>query len=157
MRLHTNVISFADLYRAESVSEVRMETFTKHGSTVRSHAFEIHLVGTDRHHSSRRPNSGRYGSNGNEVYAATWDQWGVFLRHLFEIDPQMIAGSPSRPTYANLSDFNLKTDYRFKVNAGGAAMWPRDEHGDHRWQPGREPRTRECTRCTTRQVYPIAG
>ena len=155
MRLHTNVIDYLHLLAAASVSEVGMDTYTEHRSTIRTRAFEIHLVGTEAHHSARRPNSGRYGHDGREVYAATWDQWGVFLRHLFEIDPTMVCGSPTRPVYGSLTAFTLATDGRFRVNAGGAAMFPRDEHGDHHWQPGSDLRTRECSKCSARQIFPV--
>lgn len=157
MRLHTDKVTFSDLYAAASVAQVSMETFTQHGSRARDHAFEVKLVGTEDAHSARRPNSGRYGRGYGDIYAASWDQWGIFLRHLYEIDPTMVCGSPTRPVYANLSDFDYKTDGRFLINAGGAAMWPLDEHGDHRWQPGSEVRTRECTKCSARQIFPREG
>jgi hypothetical protein len=154
MRLHTSKVTYRDLQSAASVAQARLDHSDEHRSTVRDRAFEVKLVGGFEVHSARRPNSGHWGSDGS-VYAATWDQWGVFLRHLYEIDPMMVCGSPSRPTYASLIPFTLHTDGRFKVNAAGAAMWPRDEHGDHRWQPGTAPRTRECTKCTARQIFPV--
>lgn len=156
MRLHNNHLTYRNAAEAASVAQANLDDFTGHGSTIRPRAWEVRLLGGFEVHSARRPNDRQYHA-GTDTYAATWDQWGVFLRHLYEIDPQMVCGSPSRPTYANLTAFTVATDGRFKVNAAGAAMWPRDEHGDHRWQPGSELRTRECSKCTARQVYSIAG
>lgn len=153
MRLHNNHLTYRNLAEAASVAQASLDHVNQHKSTSRARAWEVRLVGGVEVHSARRPNSGHRGADGGDVYAATWDQWGVFLRHLFEIDPMMVCGSPTRPVYATLLDFCLKTDYRFDVNAGGAAMWPRDEHGDHRWEPGREVRTRECAKCTARQIF----
>lgn len=158
MRLHTDrTIDYRKITEAVSVAQANLDDVTEHGSRSHARAWEVRLIGGFEVHSARRPNSGHRGADGSDVYAATWDQWGVFLRHLYEIDPTMVCGSGKRPVYASLLDFSLKTDYRFNVNANGAAMWPHDEHGDHRWMPGSEPRTRECTKCTARQIYPIAG
>ena len=153
MRLHNNHLTYRNVAEAASVAQAHLDHSDEHGSTVRDRAFEVKLVGGFEVHSARRPNN--RGRHGNVDYAATWDQWGVFLRHLYQIDPRMVCGSPSRPVYGSLTAFNAHTDHRFEVNAAGAAMWPRDEHGDHRWQPGTEPRTRECTRCTARQIFPV--
>lgn len=142
MRLHTDILAPSDIYRAVTaagMTGVHVEA-TRHGSRARDHAFEVHLTGT----SSRRPNGGNYGAGAG--YAATWDEWGMFLAALFELDPQAIAGTPGRPTYASGETFHAATWDRFKSltaphqHGGSGHKWTRDGYSP--WQ--------ECDSCEAR-------
>lgn len=122
MRIHTDNITWRDLMDAarKAGREVRA-TASEHGSRSRVLAWEVSLTGT----SGRRPNTGRYGSPVGEddgTRAATWDEWGMLLAHLFEVDPDATAGP-----YDGVSDFDYKTGGRYD------ALTPEDQHRNHRW------------------------
>ena len=141
MRLHTNSITREDLYAAANHAMVQI-SLTEHGSRSRDHAYDVHLTGS----SNRRPNSGNYGAD-NDVYAATWDQWGVFFAWLFDVDPGMIAGTPKRPTYNGRDDFHDKTYGRFEWTdrSNQRDYWPEDSHGNHSWNG------RACRKCSAQR------
>ena len=69
------------------------------GSRTRRYAADVHLVswvggkGTDHPY---RSNSG---------WAATYDEWGWFLAHVFAADPSAIAGP-----YKGIDDFHAQVD-----------------------------------------------
>jgi len=107
--------------------------FTQHGSRSRDRGFEVRLTGE----SKRRPNSGTRGAG--DDYAATWDQWGVFIAYLFDRDPEMMTQD-----YADLDEFQFRTNYRFNVEG----YWPSDAHGDHRFKSYGVPYRQECTKCS---------
>lgn len=114
MRIHTSA-TLEDVREAGKVARVTFTTLAEHGSRSRDRAFEVILSGE----SSRWPNGGRDTMNGK---AATWDQWGVFLAHLFDVDPQLRCQA-----YDGAYDFHMQTTERF------ADGWPDDAHGDHSW------------------------
>lgn len=144
MRIHSDVITSDDIHRAALIARVDYDggRFTIHGSRSRARAFNVLLTGESR----RRPNSGARGAG--DLYAATWDQWGVFLGYLFGIDPDMLT-----PYYADAADFDYKTDGRFDPNTramidGEPAYWPADAHGDHTFDFSGTPGSQSCTKCT---------
>jgi hypothetical protein len=123
MRLHSSVLAPSDIYRATTaagMTGVNVE-LTSHGSRSRAAAYNVHLTGT----SSRRPNSGKGGAGHPDDRAATWDEWGMFLAALFELDPDMIAGT----AYASREHFRAVTHERFD------ALTAPYQHGGggHRW------------------------
>ena len=127
MRIHTSSnVSHDDILTAASSAEAWAE-ITEHGSRKRSHAFEVHLTG-----SSKRRNAT------NTDYAATWDQWGIFIAAVFEIDPEA-----TMTYYTDAADFHYQTGTRF---ADGR---PADMHGDHtfRWNGS----ATQCTKCSAVQ------
>jgi hypothetical protein len=130
MRIHTNADMQA-IYHAETVAGVQIDNLTPHGSRKSTRAFEVLLTGD----SNRRPNGGSYGA-GNS-YAATWDQWGVFLAKIFEIDPDASCWA-----YENAADFHYKTSTRF------AEGWPEDAHGDHTFRFQGVAGQQSCTKCS---------
>lgn len=105
MRIHTDTLTSADVYNAcdaatRSVSgtkTVRPTRLELHGSRKRARAFDVILTGSN----SRR-------QNGGQDYAATYDEWGYFLAHLFARDPQMTCDY-----YDDAADFQTKTDRRY--------------------------------------------
>ena len=133
MRIHTSVLTMSDIHEAARVARVDFGRLNEHGSRTRARAFDVTLTGESR----RRPND--RGSNPG-AYAATWDQWGVFLAVLFDRDPAMVT-----PYYSDRDDFERKTAYRFH---GGT--WPVDAHGDHDFRFNGIGIS--CTKCSARQV-----
>lgn len=134
MRIHTDTLTAHDIVRsaaARGMSDVRAErtigvhaSLTMHRSLSRRHAFDVRLTGT----SSRRPN-GWDPQWWDDVHAATWDEWGMFLATLFDLDPNAIVGSVKHPIYAGREHFHAVTRGRFKM------LTADQQHGraGHRW------------------------
>jgi len=133
MRIHTNTLTASDLDDAARIARVEFGRMTEHGSRSRDHAFDVTLTGE----SKRRPNGGTSGAS--DDYAATWDQWGVFLGVLFDRDPEMTCRA-----YKDFVDFDYVTKCRF-VDRG---VFPDDYHGDHTFRWNGIPRQQDCTKCS---------
>lgn len=120
MRLHTNTLTHADFINAQLVAKVQADV-TMHNSRSRDHGFTVKLTGD----APNRPNGWNRDRDG-DVHAASWDQWGIFLSVLFDRDPDMVVGSVGRPTYANVYDFDRKTQGRFArhLNSEGVRVAP---------------------------------
>jgi len=121
MRIHTNTLGAADLMAAvERAGAAVTMTYSRHGSRSHAYAYDVTLRGS----SSRRPNGGNRGAN-SDAYAATWDEWGMFLGELFRRDP----GAVVPRVYAGAEHFRWATDYRFDVltapyqHAGAGHSW----------------------------------
>jgi hypothetical protein len=122
MRIHTDTLSYADVYAAaERAGNGVNVTATRRGSRKRDHAFNVYLTGT----SSRRPNS-QSGDYAHDGHAATWDEWGMFLAELFRRDPA--ATVPG--VYETAEHFRWATGARFDT------LTPDQQHGaaGHRWE-----------------------
>ena len=107
MRVHTSLT--ADQVRAcagDTGTWLTVLTLDKHGSHTHPRAFEVVLSGeSPRRGASTLPDS--------DYYAATWDQWGLFLGRLFHADPAArIAG-----VYDDARDFHWQTGDRFRKGA----------------------------------------
>ncbi len=153
MRIHTDVLSARDIFAAAKAARADLE-ITRHGSRSRTAAFNVHLTGESR----RRPNR----QHESHEYAATWDQWGVFLSILFDLDPELVT-----PYDKSRSAFHLRTHFRFEssgVIAGteiaaaypglvAGAYWPVDAHGDHRFEFAGVPRSRACKSCSAVEIW----
>jgi len=96
-----------------------MVDHARKGSRSRAVAWDVKLTGT----SSRRPNGGNRGADG-DAYAATWDEWGMFLAELFRRDPD--ATIPG--VYESEAHFRWSTGERFDDLA------PAQQHRNHRWE-----------------------
>lgn len=102
MRIHAYTITPDDLRAAAEAAgafshgNVSMQ-FVRKGSRTHDLAYEVNLFG-DGTASKRRSQADR------DEYAATWDQWGVFLAELFVRDPDMKAGP-----YNGSEDFHRQT------------------------------------------------
>jgi hypothetical protein len=148
----------------------------RHGSRSRDHAFDVKLEGESR----RRPNGGSSGVEYGSGYAATWDQWGVFLAVLFDLDPNALT-----PYDSGREAFTARTHERFmptesvegvtlhrSTNANvvnvptypgspstlfvqhvAAHYWPEDAHGDHRFEFVGVPRSQSCRKCSAVQSW----
>lgn len=101
MRIHSDKVTLSDITEAErfatrnspGVDPVIATRWTEHGSRKRTRAWDVILTGSN----SRR-------QNGGPDQAATWDEWGWFLAHLFTVDPNAVAGP-----YKGSEDFHRKT------------------------------------------------
>jgi hypothetical protein len=179
MRIHSDHLTTSDVYRAARHARVDVVELTEHKSQSRDHSFNVKLEGESR----RRPNGGASGKGYASGYAATWDQWGVFLAILFDIDPAAICGTAKRPIYADRVDYQRNTNGRFgapplgtgvstnyhvvngrdeydpavTVHRLGADYWPNDAHGDHtfRFEGIRFDGAivHRCTKCSAAQIH----
>lgn len=102
------------------------------GSRTHPRKFAVRLTG-----SGYRVNSGNRGAG--DLIGATWDEWGLFLAHVFDADPGARAGAPP---YNGRNHYHAVTGYRF----AGQVM-PADTHRRHRWTRDGARRQR-CTGCT---------
>ena len=127
MRIHSNVLTYQDVYDAARHAKAHLDTASQHGSRSRSHAFEVKLRGLSR----RRPNF----YNGDGQYAATWDQWGVFFGLLFEADPDMLIDGKE-----DLDAFGYRTGWRFD----NPTEFEHPLDHDHRFRYAGTPREQEC-------------
>jgi hypothetical protein len=137
MRLHSDKVTREDIRAAlaQAGAYVPGHEIAQHGSRKRARAYDIKLRGS----SARRPNF--YDGSGD--YAATWDQWGVFLGHLYRIDPDMIAGDQ----YTSAAHYNARTFGRF-----AAPGMPEDAHGDHKFD-SEQPHVQKCRKCSARTTW----
>lgn len=126
MRIHTH-LCLGMIESAALKAGVSFGKLVAHGSRTREHAFEVQLLGT----STRRPNSGSRGV-GRDDYAATWDEWGIFLADLFEADPDIVC-----QPYNGAADFYYKTDGRYE------SLRKEDQHRNHKWEFA-APGAQEC-------------
>lgn len=129
MRIHTDGVENIDLDRAAFHAGVTFARKVRHGSRTHKHAWDVTLRGNSR----RRPNHG--GSGAAEGYAATWDQWGIFLAHLYNEDATMrCAGA-----YKDIDEFDFKTGERFWLTFNRETgefdgFELKDSHGDHKFE-----------------------
>lgn len=121
MRIHSDILAADDIHAATRDLPGVYVTASRHGSRARQRAFDVSLEGN-----GRRKNSGRYGAA--EDFGATWDEWGVVMARLFDIDPDAFWGTAKSPTYADAEDFHRATGERFR-----ALSLPADTHKQHRW------------------------
>ena len=133
MRIHSDVLTPELVEKATHARGMKgvAASVSVHGSGSHKGALEVKLTGT----SSRRPNPGT-GVGNSDGYAATWDEWGMFLAYLFEKDPKATA-----TYYEDADDFHWKTCGRFK---GLTAPY---QHPNHKWEYSDIPREFNCTSC----------
>ena len=134
MKIHTDHLTSAEVYaatKAGGMKGVYAECVTV-GSRSRKRGLVVHLVGN----SGRRPNPGKGGVERGGC-AATWDEWGMFLNYLFEMDPDAIATG----AYEGRDEFLLKTDWRFTDLTADEAC------KNHKWEYTGTPRENTCKKC----------
>lgn len=110
MRIHTDNITLRDVFEAARIAGVEFGRCDQKGSRSRARAFDVTLRGD----SNRRPNHGTSRSADRfdcGEYAATWDQWGVFLSVLFDLDPLAFT-----PYDADRASFHERTADRFQAS-----------------------------------------
>lgn len=138
MRLHSDIITITDVYAVTKDLPGVYVTASEHGSRSKARAFEVSLEGN-----GYLKNTGQYGAG--DEYGATWDEWGVFIARLFEIDPNAFWGTAKHPVYANASEFHGMTADRFV-----SGQMPEDTHKRHTWDWNRGEAT--CKRCTAQKL-----
>jgi hypothetical protein len=115
MKLHTDTINRNDIINVLMDTGLRadgvyIDTCDEKRSHSHSHGFEIRLRGMDgkdRNDNTRRLPMYSW-KTGNTEKAATYDEWGIFISALYEIDPDARFGP-----YLNEADFHGKTRYQF--------------------------------------------
>lgn len=130
MRIHSNALTSLDIYRATDALDGVYVQVTPVGSRSHDGAFEVRLTGT----STRRTMDGR-------DQAATWDEWGVFIAAVYEVDPVAVFGSVKAPNYRDSNHFHAVTRYRFDADG-----LPSDTHQQHRWEYGGV--VQQCSKCS---------
>jgi len=116
MRIHSDSIDSLEIRKAARLAGADFTRFSLHGSRSRAQAFDVILTG----HSNRR-------QNGGEDEAASWDQWGIFLGHLYRLDPNL-----KTPYYVDAEHFVWVTGGRFTPE-----FTPADCHVNHKFGLGR--------------------
>lgn len=131
MRIHSDYVTVSDIYALlrDGLTGVSVEV-SRHGSRKRAAALEVRLEGT----STRRNMS-------NTGQAATWDEWGVFMARVFNLDANAILGHEDR------GNFVERTQERFE-----ALTMPEDAHGNHHWESA-GARVQACKHCSAVQVW----
>lgn len=118
MRIHTSQLQRHDLEAAARVAGVTLVRDALHGSKSHAHAYEVILSGSGAQRSQYRS---------EDVQAATWDEWGIFLGELYRRDPRALVGGAANPVYADAEHFAWATGDRF------GDLLPGDQHRNHRW------------------------
>lgn len=140
MRIHTDSIQYTREIRDILPAGVTAQVLNSHGSRKRLRAFELQLSGT-----SRRSNQS------NTARAATWDEWGVVLAALFELDPAMVT-----EYYESAEYFHWATAGRFKLITAS------EQHSWHKWSAfypvvtGRYA-VSSCEQCGATQRHMVNG
>lgn len=147
MKLHTS-LTYRQVHEALALAQrgglitpdVMLVTCGEHGSRTHPRSFDVQLGSYDKHslppgttdqHGKRMrvrrfKNSGSHGATsqygtGENVWSATWHEWGWFMAAIFDADPQARFGdNPARSShpqyvwgYASQADFDAKTDGQF--------------------------------------------
>lgn len=130
MRFHTS-LTMADVRSVELPPGVHWHHVGEHGSRSRARGFEIALEG----------NSCYGGQWGHLQYkAATWDEWGVVLGRLFELDPNARVAR----IYEGAEHFHYVTGDRFHPFNLPERLCPRHKWGG--WDRNL-PSQSWCTKC----------
>jgi hypothetical protein len=135
MRIHTNTLIRKDFRDAAHEAGVSIVELSEHSSQSRARAYKFYLSGS----------AGRPGNRRDEQ-AATWDEWGIFLAHLFNIDPNAHTGKNG---YLSAEHYHWVTSDRFRT------LTPSQQHKRHKWQympllPG------DFNDANTRSFYAVA-
>lgn len=130
MRIHSNALTAADIHRATDALPGVYAEVKPVGSRSHAGAFEVRLTGTStRLTMDKRDN------------AATWDEWGVFIAAIYEVDAVAVFGSVKSPNYRDSNHFHAVTRYRFDAD-----RLPEDSHQQHRWQY--DGVVNQCSKCS---------
>jgi hypothetical protein len=141
MKIHTDTLTMRQVYAATSASGMRgvtLERCDQRGSRSRARSFDVTLRGN----STRKPNPGTGRNRPDEgEYAATWDEWGMFIAALYLLDPEAIIGQ-----YGSRAVFEEATAWRFD-DLDATTACP-----GHHWVFG-GPMIRRCSKCQATNNY----
>ena len=118
MRIHGNMITEATIRDAARERGVMVTGLSRHGLRKRARSLGVTLEGS----SPRCPNGGASGAGTG--YAATWDEWGIFLAALFRADDSLTIPR----AYEDAEHFGWSTCYRYDKLTRDA------QHRTHRWE-----------------------
>ena len=116
MHIHSDFLEPTDFRRARRAAGVGFTRFDVKGSRSRDRRFDVILTGS----------SPRNQNMGGEDKAATWDEWGVFLGVLFDIDPAAHCGKHS---YQSGPHFHWATGNRYAAPLPAVVR-----HRQHKWE-----------------------
>jgi hypothetical protein len=117
MRIHSDVLSLADIQDAITRSGAFIDVLKQYGSKSRARAFEVKLFGESPYWT----NSGERGAGA--MHAASYDQWGIMLAILFGKDSDM-----KTPYYTDNVTFH-------NMHAGRYLTLTKDQtHARHNWK-----------------------
>lgn len=134
MILHTNTITYSSLHNClrraalsyPPLSDAWFADCDERGSRSRERAFNFSLVAESAPGRRRKRNFQHVHHDPEGVVALTWDEWGMFLREVFELDPDA-----RTDRYEGRADFHQKTNGTFEphpwnvehpVACGGCTM-----------------------------------
>lgn len=123
MRIHFNTNSedtLRALHSAQEASGVTFEKMERHASRSARLAYEVILSGDSTH----RINSSEFGRE----FAASWDQWGIFMAVIYEADPYATSWA-----YGSAQDFHHKTAFRFGSGGVTSMNDPEYRRTSHKW------------------------
>lgn len=115
MRIYTNDLHDIDLVSAAVSTGVQLYRHNENTSRKRARMFDVILSGS----SKRAP---QFSSGPSRYRPATWDEWGIFLAHLFAADESVTIPG----IYDDAEAFHWLTGERFRT------LVPADQHG-HVW------------------------
>lgn len=132
MKIHSNTLTHGDVCcatKSAGMTGVYLTEYEEKGSKSRTRRLDVSLAGTTH----RRNNTGVMGAG--DDFAASWDEWGMFINALFARDSNAIVGP-----YKSYAAFQALTDHRFDSLTAPYA------HGDHKWHQG--AKRVECADCS---------
>jgi hypothetical protein len=122
MRLHTMITDEHAIRDAIRAAGARPIELSRHRSRLGDVGWEVKLAGCSPYRTQSDP----------DEYAASWDQWGVFLAALYDHDPDMVVGSGWKyAVYRDACAFHYATGHRFEDGR------PEVIHHAHRFRPAR--------------------
>jgi hypothetical protein len=131
MKLYANEITEKEIMDAAIAAGVTVEKLISKPSRNYVRSFDVILSGSGPRRSQWRD---------QEVPAATWDEWGIFLARLFDHEPGMRAAA-----YRDRDHFRWATANRYDT------LTPADQHRLHAWRVDhhvlRVELVRSCKRC----------
>lgn len=142
MRIHTDKLTAADIHRATTAAGMRgvCADVREAGSRSRARRFDVSLTGT----STRRTNPGTSGYHYRDDYAATWDEWGMFIQDLFNIDPDAIIGQYQSKNHFEEVTYDRYIHLTAPYQHGG---------GGHTWRRNPDTGVSECAFCEARYDF----
>lgn len=123
MKVWSDTLTRADLYACLPADVGIGEMRELRNPRKRARGWDLHLEGYGTRHTRRR-NTGQYGAASSAYFnAATWDDHGVWMAALYEIDPDAAIA-----WYDNRADFYAKTEremrWRRTAKRGSRASAP---------------------------------
>lgn len=118
MKIHTDKLKVSDLENAAAVNDspdggvsgdITFHLLGEAGSRSHRKAYDVALRGHGSRH-TKPPQTKILADDmgGERERAATYDDWGWFIREVFVLDPNAKVGN-----YLSRADFDVKTDWKF--------------------------------------------